>query len=177
MDFISRELSLSKVRPAQVLCRSFRGYSLAEMIWVVALIGVLASLAIPQFGSGMDAAKLAAARQKVEMLNEGLSKFAHAAGYQISRTPMSSGADEILVVRDLQSRSEEHTIIGSPFVDPTYNPASSSSTSDYRILWTSNFTFKLLLPGQSGTGLKIPFDGSDIGPPWVTPAGYNPGGR
>lgn len=177
MNQLRKEDFACEIPPAPLLWRDVSGYSLAEMIWVIALIGILTAIAIPQFGSGLGAAKLAAARQKVEMLNEGLAKFEHASGYQIMRTPMGSAADEILVVHDLQSRTEEHTVIGSPFVEPTYRPVSSSSTEDYRIVWSNNFIFKLLLPGQSGTGLKVPFDGSDIGPPWVTPPGYNPGGR
>lgn len=164
-------------RRASLPGRGFRGYSMSEMIWVIALMGILASIAIPQLSVGLDSTKLAIAKEKVEVLNRALAEYNHSSGEQRSDTPMASGADELIVLHDLQSRSENNPLPGSPFVQPTYRPSSSSSTADYRIVWSSNFNFKLLVPGQTGTGLKIPFDGSDIGPAWVTPPGYNPRGR
>lgn len=154
------------------------GYSLSELIWIIALMGILASIAIPHMAESLSNSKAVIARQKLEMMNKGVHAFAECAGFSITRTPMnSSGADETLVLHDLQTRSLTNPTPGSPFVDPTYRPVSSSDPTDYRIVWTSNFVFKLLSPGESGTGLKVPFDGSDIGEPWVAPPGYNPGGR
>lgn len=154
------------------------GYSLSELIWIIALMGILASIAIPHMGESLSNSKAVIAREKLEMMNKGVHAFAECAGFSITRTPMnSSGADETLVLHDLQTRSLTSPTPGSPFVDPTYRPVSSSDPNDYRIAWTSNFVFKLLSPGETGTGLKVPFDGSDIGEPWVAPPGYNPGGR
>ncbi len=153
------------------------GYSLTEMVWVIALMGVLCSIAITQVGGTMGVSKDAVAREKLEMLNRGVHAFAQCAGYQITRPTLSGGADEILVLHDLQTRLTTNPTPGSPFVQPTYRPVTSSDTSEYRIVWTTNFIYKLLSPGQSGTGILVPFDGSDIGDPWVAPPGYNPGGR
>lgn len=154
------------------------GYSLSELIWIIALMGILASIAIPNIGESLSNSKAVIARQKLEMMNKGVHAFAECAGFSISRTPINSSAtDETLVLHDLQTRSLTNPTPGSPFVDPTYRPVSSSDPNDYRIVWTSNFVFKLLSPGETGTGLKVPFDGSDLGDPWVAPPGYNPGGR
>lgn len=159
-------------------CLQAKGYSLTELIWVIALIGVLAGIAIPSVSNSFGSSKAVVARDKVEMLNKGLSAFAQCAGFQITRTPISGSAvDETLVLHDLQTRSLTNPTMGSPYVEPTYNPKQSSDVNDYRIVWTSNFVFKLLSPGESGTGLQVPFDGSDTGPYWVAPPGYNPGGR
>lgn len=154
------------------------GYSLSELIWIIALMGILASIAIPNIGESLSNSKAVIARQKLEMMNKGVHAYRECTGKPLTNPPVNAvAADETGILRDLQFRDPNNPTPGSPFVDPTYNPVSSSDPNDYRIVWASSFVFKLLSPGEPGTGLKVPFDGSDIGEPWVAPPGYNPGGR
>jgi hypothetical protein len=56
-----------------------------------------------------------------------------------------------------------------------WNPTTSNSNADYRAEWTGS-TWRLLEPGTGGAGLKIVFDGSDLGTPYVHASGFTPAG-
>lgn len=164
--------------PSRAVRLGVAGYSITELIWIIALMGILASIAIPHMGESLSNSKAVIARQKLEMMNKGVHAYRECTGQPMTNAPISGSAgDETAILRDLQFRSLTNPTAGSPYVDPTYNPVSSNDPNDYRIVWTSNFVFKLLSPGETGIGLKVPFDGSDIGNPWVAPPGYSTGGK
>lgn len=149
------------------------GFSMSEVVMVVALLGVLASIITGSFTGLTESGREVVATQRVETLNQALSRLA-VAGRRIFTTPqIASARDEDLVVMTLQARDE--SIVGSPFVVPTYQPKGSSDTSTYRMRFTGS-RFELLTPGQNGTGLKVEFDGSDTGPPRVIPPNFRPFG-
>ncbi len=162
--------------PALAQRRTARGYSMTEMVWVVAILGILAAIVISQAVSVSDASKLTAATHKLEMLNSALATYAQT-GQEIT-FPADSGSatDETVVVHYLQGRDPTSPQMGSPFISPNYRPAPSSDPADYRLMWTGG-QFLLLTPGQSGTGLQVPFDGSDMGAAWIQPAGWKPYGK
>jgi prepilin-type N-terminal cleavage/methylation domain-containing protein len=138
------------------------GFSMTEMVITVSVIGVIATILIPAMTGVVVGSQEALANQKLEVLNQGLDSY----------------ADELTVVLDLQYRNPDanRAPTGAPFVIPEYRPSPSSSTADYRIMWTG-YRFKLIRPGQSGTGIKVAFDGSDIGTPFVFPPNYSSSGR
>ena len=159
-----------------LLRRTAHGFSMTEMVWVVAVLGILAGMVIASVGTVASRAQETVAHEKLEMLNSALGTFAQT-GSEIN-FPASSGSysDEVVVLHYLQGRSTTNPQAGSPFVSPRYRPEASSSSEDYRLMWTGTM-FKLLTPGQSGTGLKVPFDGSDLGQAWIQPPDWAPYGR
>jgi len=168
--------SLSNAVPP-LLRRTAHGFSMTEMIWVISILGILVTLLISNVGPVMSGAKETVAREKLEMLNSALGTYAQT-GSEIN-FPASSGSfsDEVVVLHYLQGRSTTNPQAGSPFVSPRYRPVASSSSDDYRLMWTGTM-FKLLIPGQNGTGLKVPFDGtSDIGEAWIQPSDWQPYGK
>jgi type II secretory pathway pseudopilin PulG len=146
---------------------------MSEMVMIVGLLGVLASIIAGSFTGLTDSTRDVIATQRLETLNEALARMG-VAGRRIFTTPqLGSARDEDLVVMTLQARDE--SIVGSPFIAATYQPRGSSDANTYRMRFTGS-RFELLLPGQAGTGLKVEFDGSDTGPPRVIPSNFRPFG-
>lgn len=151
---------------------------MTEMVITISIVGILAGIAIAHLGNSLEAAKLAAAKHKLEMLNQGLHAYASAVK-ALTNGDMAVRADandEIQVLLTLEYRDPNNPVPGSPFVDEHYRPATSSSTDDYRLQWAGGL-FRLLTPGQAGTGLQVPFDGSDLGDPFKYPANFHSLGR
>ena len=156
--------------------RRWRGISLVEVVTTIAVIGILAAVAIPSFSGVVSPSKVALARNAVETLNSAVHRF-NQTNYELLFTGVSaSGQDEMLILRTMQYRNPDNPAPGSPYVRCDYNPSLSSSSSDYRAMWMGNL-YKLLEPGQPGTGLKIIFDGSDLGVPFVFPPGFTMAGK
>jgi type II secretory pathway pseudopilin PulG len=146
---------------------------MVEMVSVISIIGVIASIAIPSMSGMSTNSKNVLATNRQELLNTALNQMAMA-GRFISNSPqLSSASDEQLIVMTLQIRDEN--IVGSPFIIPNYAPKSSSDSTTYRLRYTGQ-RFELLRPPQAGIGLKIDFDGSDMGPPRVFPSNFRPFG-
>jgi prepilin-type N-terminal cleavage/methylation domain-containing protein len=156
----------------------FAAFSLIEMMFVIAIIGILAAIAISQFGNHTYAALRAVAKSKAEMLNRAV-KAAEQAGADVAMTPLSGTiSDESRVLWSLQMRVEN--MPGSPYAPLTYRPdlkGPCSDTKEFRITWTQNFGYKILEPGEVGTGFLVPATGSDSGPAFTAPAGFQPWGR
>lgn len=167
-------------KPAgRCLCALRRhAYSMSEMIITISIIGVLAGLVVPSLTGTLAGSKEALANDKVETLNQALNEWSHAFKEYSMAPQDGSASDELTILLDLEYRNPDpnKTLPGSPFVEPRYRPQASSNAADYRIVWTG-YRFKLLRPGQSGTGIKIPFDGSDYGTPYAYPANFSTSGR
>lgn len=153
-----------------------KGFSMTEMVVCVSLMGVLATIAITSYTSAVNAGKAALARQKLEMLNTAVHRYAESVRELIVTPLAPAGVDELQVLRfALQFRhpDPDRATVGAPFIEPTYSPAISGSINDYRMRWTGSL-YELLLPGTAGVGLKVVFDGSDVGPAFVSDPNINP---
>ncbi len=149
------------------------------MITVLAAVGLLASVAINQLPNLLAGSKDALARDKLEMLNRGVHAHQEA-NYKDNLSNLSAVPgdfwDEIKVLQQLQYRHPTNPAAGSPYVPGIYRPDTSSSSADYRIYWTGSL-FTLIPPGTAGVGIKVVFDGSDIGEPYNYPPTYKWTGR
>lgn len=162
--------------PAAAPPRSALGFSVSELVIAIAILGVLAGVVIVGINGAFGASKETLAKARVEMLNTALHRWAMAYPEMYFAADAGSTNDELYVLRALQYRdpNELKAAIGSPFVQPEYNPANSSSREDYRIRWNGS-RYELLRPGQEGTGLLMVFDASDITDAVTFDEDYKPG--
>lgn len=146
---------------------------MAEVVSSIAIIGVLAGICIAGMTGVLKGSKAALAEEKLEMLNQGLNAYAYSNMELTFNVMTTSSSDEFAVLRFLQYRDPDpdRATVGAPYVRPDYNPVTSSSTDDYRIMWKGS-RFVLLRPGTTGTGMKVVFDGSDYTVPFVFPPGF-----
>ncbi|WP_009958377.1 prepilin-type N-terminal cleavage/methylation domain-containing protein [Verrucomicrobium spinosum] len=152
------------------------GISIVEIIVVIAVISVIAAIAIPRFSDMTTSAHAAVAKNALETLNTAVHRF-NMSNYELLFTGVApSGQDEMLILRTMQYRDPENPKPGSPYMRNDWNPGISSSMDDYRLMWTGTL-YKLLPPGASGTGLKVAFDGSDLGTPFSFPPNFTMAGK
>ncbi len=154
------------------------GFSMSELVIVICILSVLASIAVQSFGQYLSGSKNALAAARQETMNQALYRFAQQ-NYELLFTPIDgSVADEMVVLRTLQYRDPNirHAQPGAPFMDPRYNPVLSSDNREYRLVWAGR-VFQLLKPGQSGTGLLMNFDGTDFTTAFVFPPNFQMAGR
>ncbi|MBE2282239.1 MAG: hypothetical protein IAE77_02115 [Prosthecobacter sp.] len=154
------------------------GYSVSELVIVISIMGVLCGIAVGSFNQFLSGGKDALAAERQEFLNQGLHRFAQQNYELIFGSMESSGGDEMAVLRTLQYRNpdEDRAKIGSPYVDPCYNPISTSSADTYRLRWTGRM-YELLKPGKTGTGILMNFEGTDFTTPFAFPPNFQMAGR
>ena len=163
-----------KHHPAPV--RGSAAFSLAEIVVVVAIIGVLSAVAIPVYSNLHSASEKAVANDHVEALNRAVTNFSHTCWKFPTAANASSTDDEFAVIRSLQYKFPANKLKpGSPFFDPSYDPKSSSNSSYLRIRWNGK-GFELLDRGQAGTGLRFESGNDFKKTPYSFPSGYLPEG-
>ncbi len=160
---------------------SSAGLSLTEVVITIAVIGIIASIGLGAFGDVTSRSKDAIASNLTEILNQATRKFSHSNwDLRFNAMPDSAG-DEIMVLRSLQWRepdgaaNQKEIYYKGPYMRPDWNPATSTSSEDWRIQWTGS-SWKLLLPGEAGAGLKVDFEAKDIGTPFEFPDNFTPVG-
>ncbi|MDI1312831.1 type II secretion system protein [Prosthecobacter sp.] len=154
------------------------GFSMSEMVIVISIMGALAGIAVLSFGQFLGGSKDALAMSRQETLNQSVHRFAQQ-NYELLFDAMNgSVADELVILRTLQYRDPniKRAQPGSPFMDPRYNPVSSSDASVHRLRWTGKL-FELLKPGKSGTGILMNFEGTDFTTAFVFPPNFKTAGR
>ncbi len=150
-----------------------KGFSIMEIVVVVAIAGVLSAIAVAAYSNILDSSRERVGAEVMETLNSGLKKFSQI-NYQITlAADDATSDDEFLVLRTLQWRDSNDPSPGSPFVKPNYNPVESSDDSDYRLRWNGKL-FVIIPKGTAGTGLKLNFQGDDYGTDYDFPDGYTP---
>jgi len=167
-----------KSQPAAVLTRGVGGYSVAELVIVISIIGTLAGITVGAMQQFLSGAKDALAAERREILNQSLHRFAQQNYEMLFNAMDSSGADEMVILRTLQYRDTDidRAKFGSPYIDPCYNPLVSSADWQYRLRWTVK-NYILLKPGTVGTGLLMNFEGTDFTEPFDFPPNFQMAGR
>jgi len=150
------------------------GFSLVEVIIVVAIIGVLSGIGLTVVGKVTDASRRTIAANLTETLNNATKEFDHAQYSIVSSGENGDALDELHILQTLQWRDPGITIgVAGPFMRTDWNPATSDNTEDYRIVWAGTF-WKLVEPGNSGVGLKVNFEVSDVGVEFTPGADWEP---
>ena len=153
--------------------RSKRGFSLTEMVITIAVIGIMSAIAVPAVHNIQLGTKRGVSENLTQELNNATKKY----GYAVSELRFSpvaaSAADELAILRTLQYRDPGNPTFGSPYMRDDWNPVSSNSDEDFRLIWQGT-TWAFLEPGTAGTGLKIDFTGADVGTKFVFPPGFLP---
>jgi prepilin-type N-terminal cleavage/methylation domain-containing protein len=150
------------------------GFSMAEMVTAIAILGILATVCIYSYTGIQLTAKKAIAQNSLETLNQAIHRF-NEANYEIYYNG-PAGITEMQILRTLQYRNPSNPATGSPYIRGDWNPVITSSTTEYRIVWTGTL-YKLLEPGTSGKGLKVDFTGADLGTPYVFPPNFSLAGK
>ncbi|MGV3660626.1 MAG: type II secretion system protein [Prosthecobacter sp.] len=159
-------------------CGGAGGFSMTELVIVISIMGVLATITVASFNQFLGGSKDALAKERQESLNQAVHRYAQTDKELLVQDISSSAADETRALRRLQYRNpnEDLALVGSPYFDPRYNPVGSSSDSTYRLRWTGTL-FELLKPGKSGTGLLMNFEGTDFTTPFAFPPDFDTDGR
>lgn len=121
------------------------------MLVIVAVVGILAAIAIPQLTSIQSSTAETAARDSVERLNRAASQYSQSIA-PITIAPGEGSQDELAVTSLLQQRHD--TIPGTPFLSPSLAFSADSSVDSLRAQWNGTH-FTLLTPGQEGAGLNL----------------------
>ncbi|MEM9479659.1 MAG: prepilin-type N-terminal cleavage/methylation domain-containing protein [Verrucomicrobiota bacterium] len=155
----------------QPALRKKHGLSLVEVLLVVSILGIIASISVLNFSNSLDGSKNAIAADLEGKLNVALKAHGQV-NYEFNLAANDSSTDdEFAILRSLQWRDE--TVPGSPFFTTYYNPIASSDTDDHRLRW-NGANFILVEPGETGSGLKVSYDTTDRGTAYVFPGGYTP---
>lgn len=151
---------------------------MSEMVIVISIMGVLAAVVVAPMSQFYGASKDALAAARQETLNQGLHRFAQQ-NYELLFDAMDGTiSDEMVILRTLQYRDPNinRAQPGSPYMDPRYNPVSSSDSKVHRLRWTGKL-FELLKPGQNGTGILMDFEGRDFTTAFDFPPNFQMAGR
>ncbi len=163
------------------LSTSLRAMSLVEVMVTVAVLGIIAAIGMSTYGDITRKSKDTIADNLVDTLNKATRNFSHANwDLRFNAMPASAG-DEMLVLRSLQWReadgaaNQKEDFYKGPYMRNDWNPETSTSDTDWRIQWTGS-SWKTLYPGETGAGIKVNFDGTDLGTPFTFPDNFKPVG-
>jgi prepilin-type N-terminal cleavage/methylation domain-containing protein len=124
-----------------------RGYSIPELMVVVAVLGILAAIAIPAMVGVLGSSKETTANNNLEYLNQAVWKYGHA-GAQIANPAGQTAAVLALL------KTRDASMPGSPYVESNLSTNVSSDASTYRANWNGT-NFELISPETGGTGLNL----------------------
>lgn len=136
-----------------ILRRKAAGFSLMEVVVVIAIIGVMGAIAVPIMSNQLAAASQRTASRNLNLLNAAVIAF-NQGNWELVLTNTSGSTDELAIFDSLRFRDAVNPTPGSPYLPPNATFNASSATSTYRAVWNGRM-FELVSLGASGTGLDL----------------------
>lgn len=131
------------------------GFSLVEILVVIAVLAVLAGVGIMAVSGVIHASRETTARANMEYLNEAVRKYNHAVKELTNAAGDDSGVfSELQIDGSLENAAGSKDRPGSPYLAQHFSRVSTSDTTTYRARW-NGYEFELIEPGASGTGLDL----------------------
>jgi len=127
------------------------GFTLAELLITISIIGVLAGIALVYFGNILPNTRLQTAIDSSELLNRGVSHYDQV-NAQIAIAAAAGTDDEMAVVTLLKAR--DASAPGSPYIQENFSAVPSSSPEVVRLQWTGQ-RFEVIPEGTSGSGIAV----------------------
>lgn len=128
--------------------------SLVEVLIVVAIIAVLASIIIPQFVGVGAATERALAQRNLNMLNSAANAFSQSDRLLGGLVGAGQPNKEEAVLAYLYAYNPAAPIPGSPFLDPVHTFTVITATNKFRASWNGR-VFELINRGTAGTGVDL----------------------
>ena len=129
------------------------GYSLAEILVVIAVIGILAGITIVGISGTREAAGLSVAEGNLNMINGAVTAMNNT-GQEIILSPSPGATDELEVLSALQYRDALNPVPGSPFLPANLQFITTSATNRNRAIWNGRY-FQLVSEGVAATGIDL----------------------
>jgi len=145
--------------------------SLPEIMIVIAVLGILAAIAIPNISGVLSGSQDATATSNLAVLNQAVLKFNQANWDLVLAADEGSVDDEVAVFRSLQYRSTNY--FGSPYLSPSIAMMTNNSPSSYRAIWNGRMFQATNAGSVSGIDLLKMNEG---GTPAEFDANYKPVG-
>ena len=121
------------------------GYSLVELLVVIAVISLLAAIAIPVVNDVRSSAGRAAARDNLSLLNNAIN------AHNMAATQMPAELTAAEVVEKLETPPHGSSM---PFLKVNKSFPQTQDTDTYRGVWDGRY-FRLVEPGSAGTGVDL----------------------
>ncbi|MFC3107257.1 prepilin-type N-terminal cleavage/methylation domain-containing protein [Undibacterium arcticum] len=154
------------MKSMQLKKRATRGFTLIELMIVVAIIGILAAIALPQYSSYTSRSRAAGAATELDSLKEAISECFQTNGNFTGCTTMGTGTIPNVVVSkfvtvlptiDAVTGVIATTTTGATLSDGTplsYILTPSNTASQANMIWNASGTIcnlsRGLKPGQGG---------------------------
>jgi type II secretory pathway pseudopilin PulG len=139
-----------RVKPAR---HPSGGFSLVEVIVMIGVIGVLASVALFVHRGSVEASRRVIARENTERLNGAVWKY-NQIGEQIEVARDDADTDDEAAVMALLQTRDSVNLPGSPFLPTELELGTSDSEDVFRARWTG-IAFEILAPGVEGEGVAF----------------------
>ena len=162
---VNRKVTKYRLHRSKSACREFqKGFTLIEILIILLLMGIIATIAMPTLQSGLEASKLSAAAGEIAVALEYGQLAAMTSGGQ-TRVTIDAGADSVLVERfeitgDIMTggaQMSENDIDTGAFVNVAHP---FNRGQDYSILFADEDRFNNVDIGSStfGAGNSVTFD-------------------
>ncbi len=160
-----RRISLSLASHARA---ENAGFSLVEMIIVIAVIGIMASIGIPMIANTVSSSSRRTADRNAKVLNGAVIAFGEQ-NWELVLASSEGSDDELAIFESLRYRDATNPAPGSPYLPPNATFVASSDTTTHRAVWNGRM-FELVPAGSAGTGLDLmKVMGAIQAPPTSTP--------